>query len=58
MTFEVKGSSGINLPCGFAKQGIKVFIFRRICNIQEKLFNQQGRFFSDQNCQLFLFKNK
>ena len=33
-------------------------IFRRICNKQEKLFIQWGRFsfFSDQNCQLLLFK--
>ena len=35
-------------------------IFRRICNMQEKLFIQKGRFsfLSDQDCQLFLFKNK
>ena len=38
-------------------------IFRTIYNIQEKLFIQYsvqwGQFFlSDQNCQLFLFKNK
>ena len=35
-----------------------IIIFRRICNMQEKLFIQQGRFFSVQNCQNFLFKNK
>ena len=39
-----------------------VVIFRRLWNIQEKLFIQYsvqwGQFFSVQNCQLFLFKNK
>ena len=46
---------------------IDIIIFRRIWNIQEKLFIQYSvqwgqiyffNFFSVQNCQLFLFKNK
>ena len=43
----------------------RLVIFRSICNIQEKLFfqysvqwGQNSFFLSDQNCQLFLFKNK
>ena len=51
----------------YMKYTRKIIIFRRIWNIQEKLFIQYSvqwgqiyflNFFSVQNCQLFLFKNK